>query len=154
MDATTAYPVLLATGSRQASTVPALIRGNKALVLYFYPKDNTPGCTLEAQEFTQLRQDFLDAGVRVVGVSKDDPDSHAQFVADCGLGIDLLSDADGSLHAAFQAIGEKTLYGRKFTGTIRSTFVLGVDGNVLKEWRNVRSAGHAAKVLEFVRSLA
>lgn len=153
MDASTKFTVLLESGARASSTLKALAAGNKALVLYFYPKDNTPGCTLEGKEFSALQGDFAKRGVRVVGVSKDDADSHAQFVADCGLGIDLLSDPDGTLHDAFAAVGEKTLYGRKFVGTIRSTFVLGPDAKILKEWRNVRAAGHAAKVLEFVKSL-
>lgn len=114
-------------------------------ILYFYPKDNTPGCTLEAQDFTRMKAEFAAAGIGIVGVSLDSAESHGEFVGSCGLGIDLISD-DKTLHDALGVIGEKKNYGKVYVGVIRSTFLLSRDGEVLREWRNVKATGHAAKV--------
>ncbi len=122
-----------------------LARSAKTL-LYFYPKDNTPGCTLEAQDFTRLKGEFATLGIQIIGVSLDDAKSHAKFTESCSLGIDLLSD-DGSLHETYGIIGDKNLYGKIVRGVIRSTFLLDQTGKSLREWRSVRATGHADKIL-------
>ena len=132
----------------KTETLARLFARSPKTVLYFYPKDNTPGCTTEAQEFTALKDRFAQSGVQIVGVSSDSAASHQKFGISCALGIDLISDDDGELHRMFGAIGEKNNYGKISVGVIRSTFLLDVSGNVLREWRNVSAAGHAGKVLE------
>ena len=129
------------------------LAGSKGVVLYFYPKDNTPGCTLEARDFKDRQPAFEKAGFPVVGVSKDSPKSHCGFIQKQGLNFTLLSDAEGTLCAAFGAWGEKMNYGKKYMGIIRSTFVIGRDGRVLKVYPKVSVKGHAEQVLEDVRSL-
>ncbi len=119
-------------------------------ILYFYPKDNTPGCTLEAQDFTRLKWEFAKLGIAIIGVSKDSQSSHEKFTTSCSLGIELISDTDGSLHEQFGVIGEKKNYGKVYIGVIRSTFLLDSTGAILREWRNVKATGHAEKVLREV----
>lgn len=126
----------------------SLLKDSRKTLLYFYPKDNTPGCTLEAQDFTRLKKDFESLGIHIIGVSKDSDASHTKFRDSCSLGIDLISDTDGLLHDQFQVIGEKKNYGKVYIGVIRSTFLLGGDGKILKEWRNVKAKGHAEKILK------
>lgn len=116
-------------------------------LLYFYPKDDTPGCTLEAQDFTRLKTEFENLGIQVIGVSKDSESSHAKFCNKYDLGIQLLSDESGELHEKFGVIGEKKNYGKTYIGVIRSTFLLDQAWNILQEWRNVRATWHAQKVL-------
>jgi peroxiredoxin len=125
----------------------------KKLVVYFYPKDNTPGCTLEGQEFTALYRDFAKAGAEIVGVSRDSVKSHDNFCAKFGFPYPLLSDKDGALCQAFGAIVEKSLYGRKYMGIDRCTFLFDAQGVLRKDWRKVSAKGHAAQVLESVRAL-
>lgn len=122
-------------------------------VLYFYPKDNTPGCTMEAQDFSRLKTEFLDLGVQIIGVSKDDEASHKHFIESCGLNITLLSDTSGTLSDQFGVIGEKKNYGITYIGVIRSTFLLDQSGTILHEWRNVRARGHADRILKEVPTL-
>jgi len=117
------------------------------LVLYFYPKDNTPGCTREAQAFTKLVGAFKKAGAAVVGVSKDSVASHCGFRDKLKLKIPLLSDPDLAVHKAYGAWGEKTLYGKKTTGVIRSTFLIDGKGRIQRAWSNVKVDGHAEAVL-------
>jgi peroxiredoxin Q/BCP len=124
------------------------------LVLYFYPKDDTSGCTREAQDFTALADEFKAAGVRVVGVSRDPMKSHDRFIGKYRLAIPLASDEDGRISEAFGTWVQKSMYGRKYMGMERSTFLIGADGRVLKEWRKVKVPGHAAEVLEAARELA
>lgn len=122
MDISKAYPLVSA---RSTETVPfsdVLSRHSKTL-LYFYPKDSTPGCTLEAVDFTRLRSAFESAGIGIVGASLDSAESHAAFCGERSLGIPLVAD-DGTLHAAFAVIGEKKNYGKTYVGVIRSTFLL------------------------------
>jgi len=119
-----------------------------ALVLYFYPKDMTPGCTLEAQDFRDLYPKFKKRGAEIVGVSRDAPASHEKFAAKHDLKFPLVADTDEAWCNAFGVIGEKVLYGKKHVGVIRSTFLVGADGRILAEWRNVRVPGHAEAVLE------
>ena len=119
----------------------------KRAVLYFYPKDDTTGCTLEAREFTKLLPQFAKKGVAVYGVSPDSEKSHDRFTAKCDIGFPLISDPDRSLCEAFGVWVEKSMYGRKYMGVERSTFIVGADGRVAREWRKVKVNGHAAEVL-------
>ena len=123
------------------------------LVLYFYPKDDTSGCTREAQDFTALADEFAKAGVRVVGVSRDPMKKHEKFIDKYGLKVPLASDEDGAISDAFGTWVEKSMYGRKYMGMERSTFLIGADGRVLREWRKVRVPNHAREVLEATREL-
>lgn len=125
----------------------------QTLVLYFYPKDNTPGCTLEAGDFRDLHDEFAAAGARVVGVSRDSIKSHENFRAKQNLPFDLLSDADEALCTQFAVIKMKTMYGKACRGIERSTFVIDRDGVLRREWRGVKTAGHAREVLDFVKGL-
>jgi len=118
------------------------------VVLYFYPKDDTPGCTKEACQFDALEAAFENAHAVVVGVSPDGAESHRKFRERYGLSIRLLSDPDHEVMARYGAWGEKTLYGRTSLGVIRSTFLIGPDGRIERAWYGVRADGHAAKVLE------
>ena len=123
------------------------LRG-QAVVVYFYPKDNTPGCTNEAHGFRDLYKQFRKAGCEIVGVSRDSAASHAKFREKHALPFPLVADTDEAWCNAFGVLGEKTLYGRKFVGVIRSTFLVDAEGSLVAEWRNVRVPGHAAAVLE------
>lgn len=125
----------------------------RPLVVYFYPKDDTSGCTREAQDFTALAADFAGAGVHVLGVSKDSPASHAKFTAKHALGIDLASDSDGTACAAFGVWVEKSMYGRTYMGIERATFLFAADGTLARVWRKVKVPGHAAAVLTATRAL-
>ena len=118
------------------------------LVLYFYPKDDTTGCTTEAQDFSALRDEFSRAGTRVVGVSRDPMKKHDKFIAKYDLSVPLASDEDGAISDAFGTWVEKSMYGRKYMGMERATFLIGADGKVLRAWRKVKVAGHAADVLK------
>lgn len=120
------------------------------LVLYFYPKDDTSGCTREAQDFSERAGDFAKAGARVVGVSRDPMKKHDKFIAKYELKVPLASDEDGALSAAFGTWVEKSMYGRKYMGMERATFLIGSDGRVIRAWRKVKVPGHAAEVLEAV----
>ena len=124
----------------------------KPLVLYFYPKDDTSGCTREAQDFTSLAGDFAQAGAAVVGVSRDPMKKHEKFIDKYGLKVPLAADEDGRISDAFGTWVQKSMYGRKYMGMERSTFLIGADGKVLKEWRKVKVPGHAEEVLAAVRS--
>ena len=149
----------------QGSTVPALrvqtssgqtidlnAPGNK-LVLYFYPKDDTSGCTREAQDFTALAGEFNAAGARVVGVSRDAMKKHEKFIAKYNLAVPLAADEDGRISDVFSTWIEKSMYGRKYMGMERATFLISADGTVLRAWRKVKVPGHAAEVLKAVQGL-
>jgi len=118
------------------------------LVLYFYPKDDTSGCTREAQDFTELAGDFAKAGVKVVGLSRDPMKKHDKFIAKYDLKVPLASDEDGAISDAFGTWVEKSMYGRKYMGMERATYLIGSDGRVSKAWRKVKVPGHAAEVLK------
>lgn len=120
---------------------------DKRLVLYFYPKDDTPGCTIEAQDFSKLKQEFAQENCVVLGVSRDTVGKHLKFVEKCGLTIDLLADVDSHLCEAFDVLGEKSMYGKKYFGIIRSTFLFDENGKLLHSWRKVNHLGHAKEVL-------
>ena len=122
----------------------------KTVVLYFYPKDNTSGCTVEACDFRDRYDAFVKQGARIIGVSPDPAKSHAGFKAKHGLPFPLLVDEDKTICKAYGVWQEKTLYGRKFMGVVRSTFVIGKDGRLAQALRKVSVAGHAEAVLEAV----
>ncbi len=122
----------------------------KPVVVYFYPKDDTPGCTKEACQFNDNLQAFKKAKVPVLGISADTAAKHKAFRAKYGLKFPLLTDADHTVGTAYGAWGEKTLYGKKTIGVIRSTFLVAADGTIARAWYHVRADGHAAKVLEEV----
>jgi peroxiredoxin Q/BCP len=124
------------------------------LVLYFYPKDDTSGCTREAQDFTAMAGDFAAAGVKVIGVSRDAMAKHEKFIGKYGLTVPLASDEDGRISEAFGTWVQKSMYGRKYMGMERATFLISADGEVLKAWRKVKVPGHAAEVLQAARELA
>jgi peroxiredoxin Q/BCP len=123
------------------------------LVIYFYPKDSTSGCTLEGQNFRDNYGEFKKAGTAVLGVSRDSLKSHENFKTRQEFTFDLLSDAEETLCRQFDVIHEKNMYGRKFMGIVRSTFLIDGDGVLQKEWRKVRVKGHVEEVLEAARSL-
>ena len=123
------------------------------LVLYFYPKDSTPGCTLEGQNFRDSYQQFRDAGADILGVSRDSLKAHENFKAKQGFPFDLLSDQDEKLCRQFDVIHEKNMYGRKFMGIVRSTFLIDGNGKLRQDWRKVRVKGHVDEVLEAVKAL-
>ncbi|UVO51644.1 peroxiredoxin [Sphingomonas sp. SUN019] len=123
------------------------------LVVYFYPKDDTSGCTREAQDFSALAGDFAAAGVTVLGVSKDSPKSHAKFAAKYDLSVPLGSDEDGSVCEAFGVWVEKSMYGKKYMGIERSTFLFDGDGALKNDWRKVKVPGHADAVLAAAKAL-
>ena len=123
------------------------------LVLYFYPKDSTPGCTLEGQNFRDSYQQFRDAGADILGVSRDSLKAHENFKAKQDFPFDLLSDQDEKLCRQFDVIHEKNMYGRKVMGIARSTFLIDGSGKLRQEWRKVRVKGHVEEVLEAVKAL-
>ena len=120
----------------------------RPLVLYFYPKDDTSGCTREAQDFTALAGDFAKAGAKVVGISRESMKKHEKFIDKYELAVPLASDEDGSISDAFGTWVEKSMYGRKYMGMERATYLIGANGRVLKTWRKVKVPGHAEEVLK------
>ena len=127
--------------------------GKQAVVLYFYPKDDTPGCTTESCGFRDLRQAFEEAGAAIVGVSRDSVASHGKFVTKYGLNFPLVSDVDGSICEAYGVWVEKSNYGKKYMGIERTTFVIAKDGTVAAVFPKVKVDGHVDKVLDAVKAL-
>lgn len=125
----------------------------RPLVVYFYPKDDTPGCTREAQDFSAQAAAFAEAGVSVLGVSRDTVAKHQKFAAKHELTVALASDLDGSVTEAFGVWGEKQLYGKTYMGIERATFLFDRDGKLVREWRKVKVPGHADAVLETARAV-
>ncbi len=124
---------------------------SKFIVIYFYPKDNTSGCTIETNDFNKLLSKFEKLGCRIFGISKDSFDSHQKWSKKLKLKFELLSDEDKISLKAYKVWAKKKFMGREFMGTIRSTFVI-EKNMIIKEWRNVKAAGHAAEVLDFIKS--
>jgi peroxiredoxin Q/BCP len=139
-------------GLEGAPVSPADFKGQK-LVLYFYPKDDTSGCTAEAQAFTALAGEFEKVGAWILGVSKDDAKKHRKFIDKYDLKVSLATDVDGSVCEAFGTWVEKSMYGRKYMGIERATFLIDRDGVVKRVWRKVKVPGHAEEVLEAARAL-
>ena len=126
---------------------------SKSLVIYFYPKDNTPGCTSEAQQFRDLYAEFTKAGCEIVGISRDSIKSHENFKAKFTLPFALLSDEDETVCNLFGVMKQKMMYGKQVHGIERSTFVLDKKGHIIREWRGLKADGHAEEVLTFVQTL-
>lgn len=132
--------------NQEGETVTAEDYRGKGLVMFFYPRAMTPGCTQEACDFRDSYDDLVQAGYQIVGISPDEPASNAKFREKEDLNFDLLSDVDHEVAEELGAWGEKSLYGKKSVGLIRSTFVFDEDGNLVKDYRNVRAKGHVARV--------
>jgi peroxiredoxin Q/BCP len=145
-------PALTVTASDGSSV--DLASPGAPLVLYFYPKDDTSGCTREAQDFTVLASDFRSAGIKIIGVSRDPMKSHEKFIGKYGLAVPLVSDEDGRISDAFGTWVQKSMYGRKYMGMERATYLIGADGRVLKAWRKVKVPGHADEVLKSAKAAA
>ncbi|WP_217430867.1 peroxiredoxin [Sphingomonas bacterium] len=145
-------PELILTATDGSPLPLASLRGRPAVV-YFYPKDDTSGCTKEAQDFSLLAADFTAAGVRVIGVSKDTPASHQRFTGKHQLEVQLVSDESGAACEAFGAWIEKSMYGKKYMGIDRSTFLFDAAGRLARVWRKVKVPGHAGEVLSAARAL-
>ena len=128
-------------------------QAGKTLVIYFYPKDSTPGCTTEAQQFRDLYPEFIQAACVIVGVSRDSLRSHENFKAKQDLPFELLSDDDEALCTQFAVIKVKSMYGKQVRGIERSTFVIDGQGALRREWRAIKAPGHAQEVLDFVKTL-
>ena len=129
----------------------SLLQQRGPLVLYFYPKDNTPGCTDESMQFANAYSRFAEHGITVLGCSRDSLKSHSNFRAKLGLPFDLISDSDEALCTQFGVIKDKMMYGKKVRGIERSTFVIAADGTLLHEWRGLKVAGHVQTVLDFFK---
>jgi peroxiredoxin Q/BCP len=125
----------------------------QALVIYFYPKDNTPGCTTEGEGFSAAHPQFAQAGTGVFGLSRDSLKSHEGFKAKLGMPFDLISDADESVCALFDVIKMKNMYGKQVRGIERSTFLIGPEGHLVREWRGVKVPGHVDEVLAAAQAL-
>ncbi len=125
----------------------------KWVVLYFYPKDNTSGCTKEAREFTEKKEEFEKLNAVIIGISKDSPKSHEKFINKHNLNILLLSDEEHKVLEKYGAWGKKKNYGREYFGTIRSTFLIDPEGKIIKVWKNVRVKGHVEEVLKTLKEV-
>ena len=128
------------------------LRG-KWIILYFYPKDNTPGCTTEAKEFSELLDEFEKLNAIVIGISPDSPQKHCNFIEKHNLKVLLLSDEEKKIIKEFGAWGLKKSYGREYEGLIRSTFIINPKGEIVKEFKNVRAKGHAERILKELKKL-
>ena len=146
-------PAFAFTAADGAPLTNATCHGRK-VVLYFYPKDDTSGCTREAIDFNRLRADFLSCDTTIIGISPDSAKSHEKFKTKHGLDIDLGSDESTELLQAFGVCAQKSMYGRKYMGVERTTVLVGRDGAVAKLWSNVKVPGHAEEVLAAARALA
>lgn len=141
-------------GSGDSGTLTLGNYSGKYLVLYFYPKDNTPGCTTEAIDFTAKKQDFLDLGADIIGVSRDSIKKHDNFIAKKELGIILGADLEGKVTEDYGVWVEKSMYGKTYMGIQRATFLIGPDGNIVHVWPKVRVKGHVDDVLAVLREHA
>lgn len=146
----TAPDVTLLMGDESLAKLSTL---NRPLVVYFYPKDDTSGCTVEAKDFSALKAAFDMAGVGLLGVSRDSPKSHGKFTAKYDLTVPLATDADGNVTEGFGTWVEKSLYGRKYMGIERATFLIGADNRIVRAWHKVKVAGHAEEVLAAAQAL-
>ncbi len=147
------FPTLSLPGSDGKTWSLKELKG-KPFIIYFYPKDATPGCTVEACDFRDAQTDFAKAGVPVIGVSPDPLTSHAKFIAKQKLNFVLLADEQHELADKLEVWAEKSMYGKTFMGVVRSTFLVDADGAIAQEWRKVKVDGHVAEVLEAAKKLA
>ena len=144
-------PITCVATSNQKVEIPD--NQGRNIVLYFYPKDDTPGCTIEGNDFSALNESFTDKNTVIYGVSRDSIASHEKFKQKFNYTIDLISDEDESLCNQFDVIKLKKLYGKEYMGIVRSTFVIDPNGEILKQWDKVKVDGHAEEVLEFISGL-
>jgi len=144
-------PITCVATSNQKVEIPD--NHGRNIVLYFYPKDDTPGCTIEGNDFSALNESFAEQNTVIYGVSRDSITSHEKFKQKFNYTIDLISDEDESLCNQFDVIKLKKLYGKEYMGIVRSTFVINPNGEILKQWDKVKVDGHAEEVLEFIRGL-
>ncbi len=151
-DAGDTFPDIALETPDGGSVKPSDFRGRK-LVVFFYPKDDTPGCTVENIDFSSLAGEFESAGTALLGVSKDPPAKHAKFAAKHNLVVPLATDKDGGLSDALGVWGQKSLYGRLFMGMHRTTYLIDREGKIARVWRKVKVKGHAAEVLEAAKAL-
>jgi peroxiredoxin Q/BCP len=128
------------------------LRG-KNVVLYFYPKDDTPGCTIEAQDFTKNIEKFVALDSAVLGVSRDSIKSHCKFIQKHNLAFNLISDEDSEICSRYNVLKEKSMFNKKYIGIERSTFIIDKKGNLVKQWRNVKVNGHVDEILDFLEEL-
>ncbi len=150
-EAGTAFPDFELETPDGGTLTKADLAGRKA-VIFFYPKDNTPGCTTEAVDFTALKPEFDELGVALLGISKDSPQKHRNFIAKHDLAVDLATDAqEGGLSDRLGIWTEKQNYGRTYMGMVRTTYLIDADGTILRVWPKVRVKGHAAEVLTAAR---
>ncbi len=149
-----AAPDFSMPGSGNSGTLSLADYAGKYLVLYFYPKDNTPGCTTEAIDFTAQKQAFADLNAEIIGVSRDSIKKHDNFIAKKELGIVLGADIEGSVTEDYGVWVEKSMYGKTYMGIQRATFLIGPDGKILEVWPKVRVKGHVDAVLESLREHA
>ncbi len=145
-------PNFLADSTRDKKLSNDDFKGKK-LIIFFYPKDNTPGCTLEGQDFRDNYQEFKKLNAEIIGVSRDSIKSHQNFREKQSFPYDLLSDPDEKMCKSFDVMREKSMYGKKYIGVDRSTFMISSDGLVLKEWRSVKVKGHVQEVLEALKEI-
>lgn len=134
-------------------TTITLSKVGRPLVLFFYPRDNTPGCTIENQDFSRLYKDFIKLGYEVFGISRDSIKSHCNFVKKFDLQLPLLADEDETVCNLFGVMKDKNMYGKKVRGIERSTFILDKTSNIIREWRKVTVDNHAEEVLAFIKNL-
>ena len=144
-------PITCVATSNQKVEIPD--NNGRNIVLYFYPKDDTPGCTIEGNDFTALNELFTEKNTVIYGVSRDSINSHEKFKQKFNYTIDLISDEDESLCNQFDVIKLQQLYGKEYMGIVRSTFVISSSGEILKHWDKVKGDGHADEVLKFVNGL-
>ena len=144
-------PITCVATSNQKVEIPD--NHGRNIVLYFYPKDDTPGCTIEGNDFSALNESFAVQNTVIYGVSRDSIASHEKFKQKFNYTIDLISDEDESLCNQFDVIKLKKLYGKEYMGIVRSTFVINPNGEILQQWDKVKVDGHADEVLEFIRGL-
>ena len=144
-------PITCVATSNQKVEIPD--NHGRNIVLYFYPKDDTPGCTIEGNDFAALNDSFTDQNTVIYGVSRDSISSHEKFRKKFSFSFELISDEDEALCNQFEVIKLKKLYGKEYMGIVRSTFVISPNGEILKHWDNVKVDGHADEVLEFVSGL-
>jgi len=147
LNLSTKYQAVSSTGDAAELSLGDILSFSEKTLLFFYPRDNTPGCTIENKDFSCMVQEFKDLWIILVWVSQDTVESHQKFIDDHDLQIDLICDPDFILHKELWAYGEKNNYWKIVTGVIRSTFLLNSDWKILQQWKNVKATGHAAKVM-------
>lgn len=148
LDINKKYSAVTHIGEMREFRLKDLLSFSEKTLLFFYPRDNTPGCTLENKDFSCLKEKFSDLGITLIGVSKDSVESHKKFIEKQGLELDLISDPGLDLHKSLQTYGEKNNYGKIVMWVIRSTFLVNQKWEVLNEWRNIRAKGHAERILK------